>query len=182
LEQTWERFARLRQVITEGSWDVQLEGNGRPAPGLYLALLTYDFSRSELESLANRLKIFRDDLALLHQVLDLREREQDLDQPDLSNRQIYALLRYGTPPALMILWLCTSSARVRERLWCYETVLRHVQPTVDGAYLKGLGLKPAPLFSKLLHAVRDARLDGEIHTLEEEKALIARLLAEEEGA
>jgi tRNA nucleotidyltransferase (CCA-adding enzyme) len=67
---------------------------------------------------------------------------------------------------------------VRERLWYYETELRYIQPTVDGAYLKSLGLKPSPLFSRLLHAVRDARLDGEIHTVEEEKALIAHLLAE----
>ena len=48
------------------------------------------------------------------------------------------------------------------------------------SYLKALGLKPSPLFSRLLHAVRDARLDGEIETVEEEKALIARLLAEQE--
>ncbi len=41
-----------------------------------------------------------------------------------------------------------------------------------------LGLKPSPLFSRLLNAVRDARLDGEIHTVDEEKALIARLLDE----
>jgi tRNA nucleotidyltransferase (CCA-adding enzyme) len=40
-----------------------------------------------------------------------------------------------------------------------------------------LGLKPSPLFRRLLDAVRDARLDGRIHTVEEEQALIARLLA-----
>jgi tRNA nucleotidyltransferase (CCA-adding enzyme) len=49
---------------------------------------------------------------------------------------------------------------------------------VDGVYLKSLGLRPSPLFSKLLDAVRDARLDGQIDTVEEEKALIARLLEE----
>jgi tRNA nucleotidyltransferase (CCA-adding enzyme) len=179
LEGTWERFARLRQTVTAGRWDVQPEENGHPPPGLYLALLTYHLSRSELEALANHLKILRTDLTLLHQVLDLREREADLEQPDLSNQQIYALLRYSSSSALMIQWLCTGSERVRERLWRYETELRHVQPVVNGAYLKGLGLKPSPLFSRLLHAVRDARLDGEIHTVEEEKALIARLLEDD---
>jgi tRNA nucleotidyltransferase (CCA-adding enzyme) len=179
LEETWERFARLRQTVTAGRWDIQPEENGHPPPGLYLALLTYYLSRSELEALANRLKIFRTDLTLLHQVLDLREREAELEQPDLSNQEIYALLRYSSSSALMIQWLCTDSERVRERLWRYETELRHVQPVVNGAYLKGLGLKPSPLFSRLLHAVRDARLDGEIHTEEEEKALIARLLEDD---
>jgi tRNA nucleotidyltransferase (CCA-adding enzyme) len=178
MEETWTRFARLRQIVAGGQWNVQPEENGQPSPGLYLALLTYHLSRAELEALANRLKIFRDDLTLLRQVLDLQEREADLDQPELLNREIHALLRYYSTQALMIHWMCTDSERVGERLRHYETELRHVKPTVDGAYLKDLGLKPSPLFSKLLHAVRDARLDGEIHTVEEEKALIARMLEE----
>ena len=171
-------FAGLREIVAHGHWSVPPAENGRPAPGLYLALLSYNLSRSELEALINRLKIYRDDLALLHQVSDLKQREADLEQEYLSNHEIYALLRHSSSPALMILWLCTGSVRVRERLWYYETELRHVQTEVDGEYLKGLGLKPSPLFGKLLNAVRDARLDGEIQTVEEEKALIARLLAE----
>lgn len=178
LEETWGLFAGLRETVAHGHWNVSPAENSRPAPGLYLALLSYNLSRSELEALINRLKIYRDDLALLHQVSDLKQREADLEHKDLSNHEIYALLRHSSSPALMILWLCTESVRVRERLWYYETELRHVQTEVHGEYLMGLGLKPSPLFGKLLNAVRDARLDGEIQTMEEEKALIARLLAE----
>jgi tRNA nucleotidyltransferase (CCA-adding enzyme) len=177
---TWELFDALRQTVAGGQWDVAVEKNGRPPPGLYLALLTYQFPRPELEALADRLKIFRTDLVLLRQVLDLRESESVLDQRDLSNQEICAQLRYATTPALLVAWLRTGSERVRERLWLYEQELRHVQPVVDGAYLKSLGLKPSPLFSKLLNAARNARLDGLIHTEEEEKVLIARLLEAEE--
>jgi tRNA nucleotidyltransferase (CCA-adding enzyme) len=177
-EYTWKRFARLRQILAEGRWHVELAENGQPTPGLYLALLTYHLSRSELESLAQRLKVFRTDLTLLQQVLDLREYETELDRPDLSNHEIYALLRHSRTAALLISWLYTDSERVRDRLWRYESELRHIQPIVDGAYLKSLGLKPSPLFSRLLSAVRDARLDGEIQTVAEEKALIDRMLAE----
>jgi len=178
IEETWERFATLRQTLASGQWAGAPKENGRPAPGLYLALLAYHLSRSELEVLAGRLKIFRGDLTLLRQVIDLREREADLAQLDLSNRQIYSLLRYSSTGSRLIHWLCTGSGLVRERLWRYETELRHVQPEVDGEYLMSLGLEPSPLFSKLLHAVRDARLDGKIETVEEEKALIAQLLEE----
>jgi hypothetical protein len=52
---------------------------------------------------------------------------------------------------------------------------------VDGEYLKSQGLKPSPLFSRLLSAVRDARLDGQVQTIEQERELIATLLAEREG-
>jgi tRNA nucleotidyltransferase (CCA-adding enzyme) len=182
MEEIWERFATLRQTIASREWDVPSVENGRPPPGLYLALLTHHLSRAELEAFARRLKIYRDDLSLLRQVLDLREREARLDRPDLANREIYALLRHSSTSAVVVQWLCTDSARVRERLWHYEMELRRVQPATDGEYLKSLGLKPSPLFSKLLSAVRDALLDGEIHTEEQEKALITRLLAEREEA
>jgi tRNA nucleotidyltransferase (CCA-adding enzyme) len=175
-DETMERFARLRSTVADGQWAVRPEPNGLPTPSLYLSLLTVDLSREDIEALANRLKLFRDDVALLRQVVSLREREAELDQPDLANRQIYDLLRYSGTEALMIVWLCTRSARVRERLWYYETELRHIQPVVDGDYLKSLGLKPSPLYRRLLHAVRDARLDGEVRTVAEEQALVAQLL------
>ena len=172
-----QRFHRLREAVARGEWSVPTE-NGRPAPGLYLALLTYDFEREELEGLVAYLKIFRQDLDLLRQVLDQREREEALDQPELSNREIYALLRYSSGASRLVQWLGTGSDRVRRRLQRYEVELRHIQPEVDGEYLKGLDLKPSPLFSKLLNAVRDARLDGRVQTVEEERALVDRLLAE----
>jgi tRNA nucleotidyltransferase (CCA-adding enzyme) len=175
---TCERFDRLRQAVARGGWQVPTENAGSPTPGLYLALLTYEFDRGGLEGLAAQLKIFRQDLDLLRQVLDQREKEPALDQPKLSNHQIHALLRYGSSASRLVQWLGTGSERVRQRLWRYETELRHVEPEVDGEYLKGLGLKPSPLFSKLLNAVRDARLDGQLQTADEEKALIDRLLAD----
>ncbi len=173
-----EQFERMRQEAAGGVWQVPTENGRLPAPGLYLALLTYNLDREELEGLAAQLKIFRQDLSLLRQVLDQREREQELDQPELSNCEIYALLRYSTSGSRLVQWLGTGSERVRRRLWCYETELRHIQPEVDGDYLKSLGLKPSPLFSRLLNTVRDARLDGSVQTVEDEKALIDRLLAE----
>jgi len=177
-DDTWRLFGRLRQIVAEGQWDIPPQENGLPPPAIYLALLVYPLERAEVEAVAAHLKIFRDDLHLLRQVSDLRGRESDLDRVGLLNQEIDALLHQFSSQALLVLWLCTDSERVRDRLWLYETELRRVRPVVDGAYLKGLGLRPSPLFSKLLRAVRGALLDGEIHTAEEEKALVARLLEE----
>jgi len=182
LGKTWDRFSALRQTLADGQWDVPAELSGRPAPGLYLALLIYPLPRLAVEALGDRLKIYRHDLALLHQLLDLRKREDELDRAQLLDREIHALLQHTSTSALLIHWLCTDSDRVRERLWRYETQLRYVRPVVDGTYLKSLGLQPSPLFRTLLRAVCDARLDGIVQTEEEEKALIARLLAEWEEA
>jgi tRNA nucleotidyltransferase (CCA-adding enzyme) len=175
-EDIWTRFGQLRDTLATGSWDVETEEDGRPTPGLYLALFCYHLPRAEMEAFAGYLKIFRSDLTLLRQVADLKDAAAKLDQPGLANRQIYALLRHSSSASRLVFWLCTGSQRVRDRLRLYETQLRHVRPVVDGEYLKSLGLKPSPLYSRLLNAVRDARLDGELDTAEEEKALIAHLL------
>lgn len=177
-EKTGELFQAARRAVAGGEWALPVEQAGLPPPGIYLALLTQHLSRAELEGLAERLKVFRADLALLRGALDLREREADLDRPALSDRELYGMLHHAPTPAVFIRWLCTDSERVRARLQHFERDLRNLQPVVDGAYLISLGLKPSPLFSRLLNALRDARLDGLVHTAEEEKALIARLLEE----
>ena len=177
-EDIWTWFGQLRDTLATGIWDVETEEDGRPTPGLYLALFCYHLPRAEMEAFAGYLKIFRSDLTLLRQVADLKDAGAKLDQPGLANRQIYALFRHSSSASRLIFWLCTRSQRVRDRLRLYETQLRHVRPVVDGEYLKSLGLKPSPLYSRLLNAVRDARLDGELDTVEEEKALIAHLLRE----
>ena len=181
-EQTCGLFWALRQAVAEGQWVVSAVEDGRPEPRLYLALLIRAFSREELEALARRLKFFRPDMTLLHQVLDLREREESLKQPGLSNQEIHALLKQSGSEARLIHWLVTDSEQVKQCLWRFETELQYVEPIIDGEYLKSLGLKPSPLFSKLLRRVRDARLDGKVQTLEEEKALVDRLLSERERA
>jgi tRNA nucleotidyltransferase (CCA-adding enzyme) len=178
--ETKGRFEELRRHVAEGRWPVAAE-NGQPSPGLYLAVMTYPLGREAVKAIASRLKPFRQDMTLLEQLLDLKEREEALARPELANHEIYQLLRYSSSAARLVYWLCTPSEPVRRRLWRYESELRHVEPLVDGEYLKGLGLKPSPLFSKLLNAVRDARLDGQIETLAQEKELVANLLAGREG-
>jgi len=62
----------------------------------------------------------------------------------------------------------------RERLaWPAERL--NPKPLVDGGDLIRHGLKPGPEFSTLLEHIRDAQLNGKIHTREEALALCDRL-------
>jgi hypothetical protein len=42
-----------------------------------------------------------------------------------------------------------------------------------------MGLRPGPIYGRLLGALRDARLDGKVSTREEEEALLEKLLVDE---
>lgn len=71
-----------------------------------------------------------------------------------------------------------SLAFCRERLaWPAEQL--NPLPLVDGSDLIRHGLKPSPQFSELLEKVRDAQLNGELHTRDEALAFIDRWLASE---
>jgi poly(A) polymerase len=48
-------------------------------------------------------------------------------------------------------------------------------PLVNGADLIARGLAPGPEFAGLLEQIRDAQLNGEIHTYDEALALVDRL-------
>jgi tRNA nucleotidyltransferase (CCA-adding enzyme) len=56
---------------------------------------------------------------------------------------------------------------------------RWVRPATTGDDLKALGLQPGPRFKTLLEQLRAAWLDGEVVSLEQERALLERLIAAE---
>ncbi len=60
----------------------------------------------------------------------------------------------------------------KRHLSLYLTHYRQVKPVLTGNALTALGLKPGPLYRKILARLTAARLDGEVTTEEEERALV----------
>jgi tRNA nucleotidyltransferase (CCA-adding enzyme) len=174
-----ERFRRLRESLEAGSWEPATTTQQPQTSILYLALMTYRFSTQDLEGLVQRLKISSEDATLSRQVNRLLFSTSELVKARRPST-IYRLLEHYSEPAIFVLWIATDSELVREQLGLYHHRLRFVEPEIDGERLKAMGLKPGPLFGHILSALRDARLDGEVTSLEEEKALVEKLLAKGE--
>jgi tRNA nucleotidyltransferase (CCA-adding enzyme) len=58
----------------------------------------------------------------------------------------------------------------------YLTRLRLVRCSLDGADLKALGLRPGPDFGRIMDRLLAARLDGEVNSDDEERALATELI------
>ena len=173
-----EKYRLLRQALKTQSWKLA-ESERLVVEILYLALLTYRLSAPDLESFVKRLKIAGEDAALLRQVNRLLFSTRELVK-ERRPSAIYRLLKHYSTPAIFVLWIATDSEQVREQLELYHRTLRFVEPEIDGEYLKALGLQPSPLFGHILSALRDACLDGEVSSLEEEEAFVEELLAKGE--
>jgi len=170
-----ERFRSLRQALADGFWKLGAEANW-PRAG-YLALLTYRLLPTELEAFIARLVIVKDDSRLLREVSALQAYLPNLGGPEPRPSELARWLRPYSLKAVFLLRVANDSPIVQERLDFYYRRLHQVRPVIDGTYLRQLGISPGPVYRRVLDAVRDARLDGEITTEAEEKALVERLLS-----
>lgn len=84
----------------------------------------------------------------------------------------------GLPLAAIEAWACrhpdAAAAALVER---YAHTFRHVRPRLTAADLHAMGVPASRLFGRVLHELRALRLDEPDATIDDERALVARLLA-----
>jgi tRNA nucleotidyltransferase (CCA-adding enzyme) len=170
-------FRRLRDQSS--TWhDLSPSEPRLPLTGISLMpLLTYRMRPGEVESLISRLKIGQQDAELMRQMGELRALIPILERSDLRPSETYRLLEHHSSTALMLFWIVVESNVVKDSIARYQRELRWVKPAVDGSALETMGIPQGPIYGDILQALRNARLDGEVTTLEEERDLIKQLLS-----
>ena len=145
-----------------------------------LALLACRLDREAMRSLGKRLKLKREDEEDLLLVANLHRQRATLADLDRTS-EIYRMLQPYPTRVLAVVWIASDSDLVRNRLLRYQTDWCLVEPELTGRDLKDMGLKPAPLFGELLSLLREARLNEEVRTRDEEAALVREVLACRDG-
>jgi tRNA nucleotidyltransferase (CCA-adding enzyme) len=85
--------------------------------------------------------------------------------------------------AIVAAWLAaTDRPELQTRLATYLSEWRWISPAVDGLVLRDLGLAPGPIYGEILGRLRDAWLDGEIRSDDDEQALLRQLMEEAESS
>jgi tRNA nucleotidyltransferase (CCA-adding enzyme) len=182
------RCRELREGLgdTPWSWSAPASDSaeGEAAPGRgptdvhYLGLLTFRLAAEALDGIVDRVRIRGDDAAILHQIQALKVRLAELREPRRPS-QIHRLLGAFDEATLLIGWLTCTDETARAQLAQFQRELRGVEPIIDGHYLRReLNLRPGPIYRRILEHLRAARLDGEVITLADERALVERWLAE----
>ncbi len=153
--------------------------NTTPQSVHYLGLMSVSLARDELDNLLERLNLRSAQRATLKQVYKIKRSAQRIATAK-TNSQLYRLLQPTNDDARLIAWLALDNPVARDQIKRYQAYLRNVTPLIDGNYLKQeLKLVPSPLFREIIEALRDARLDGLVTSLAEERRLVDKILAEQ---
>ncbi|MFN8481576.1 MAG: CBS domain-containing protein [Anaerolineae bacterium] len=156
--------------------DAQLSN---PVPPAYsLALVAYDLDASDIEALALKLKLSRNDTRLVRELVTLKALLPRLAQPDLAPSALVRLLEPFSEAACCLLSVAERSGFVHARLEEYRAHQRSFRPVVTGDDLRAMRLPPGPTYRVILARLRDARLDGEVTTDEGEREMAVRLVEE----
>lgn len=144
---------------------------------VYFLGFTESLGDEEFEQVMKRLSIVRPKLKDLGQ-----ERAQirrtlaafSRDQLDHPSRIVETLRRFNME-ALLFMMARTARQATRMAISEYITTLRHMHCLLTGKDLIALGYEPGPIFGKILTTLRDARLDGEAVTKQDEIDLVRKI-------
>ena len=85
------------------------------------------------------------------------------------------------PLAVSAFAIASNDVGLRARLNEYLDSMRHVRPSLDGNDLIALGLPEGPMVGRTLEALKDARLDGQVSSTEQEVALARSFVPSSQG-
>ena len=71
----------------------------------------------------------------------------------------------------------TPNEKIVKAISFFVTDLRHTRLSVSGKDLQALGISPSPAFGRILSAVMDAKLNGELKTCQDELDYLTNYVA-----
>ena len=96
-------------------------------------------------------------------------------RPPRRPSETYHLLTGLSHEAVLLLLAKTKSEPVKRQVSAYLTSYQHVKPALTGDDLKTMGLKPGPIYKKILERLLDARLNGEVNSKRDERELVKQM-------
>jgi hypothetical protein len=96
----------------------------------------------------------------------------------MSNADIFNLLKGLKTEMILYMMVCTSSKTAKKRISHYHTQLRNVAITVSGKDLLKMGLKPGPVFSKILAGRAGSQAQRRVKTREDELGFVKKTFSE----
>jgi len=179
-DHTWKLLFRLEEIL---SWVESRGWEENPDSELaYLSGLFYRLESADRSAIIRKANLSRERASIVLKAC--REAPavlKKLDQSDLNPSDVVNHLEPLSVEAILLAYALTERKKVREHLKLYMDGLRYIRPRLRGGDLKELGIKPGPLYRKIIDSLKQAVLDGEVRTPQEELNYVINYLEAEKG-
>lgn len=188
LEPGWQfagpapEFGRLEEALQWAGTEQAVASHLLDPPHQRMLMIFPRLDGEAAVRLARRLRLRQKELALAGAAPGLKTLLPLLARDELRVSELDRLLHALPVPLGILLLAQTDDEKVWERVRGYLVTWRLHSPLITGDDLKRLGLPRGPAYSRIMHALRTARLDGEVTTREEALAYARRLAAAGSGA
>jgi tRNA nucleotidyltransferase (CCA-adding enzyme) len=162
---TWHGMANARDLFQPYT----------PPLELYLAILCANLKQTELESFLTQLNFNRSTATTLRDSLALQNSLGALTAPDLSHGQIYHLASRFNPTVLLANRVILREGPAKERIDLYLNQLRQVKIQLNGQDIIMAGYPAGPAVGQVLQKLKEAKLDGLVNSVVEERAFVKQL-------
>ena len=163
-----------------GEWSIPSR-DAAAAPLIFVSALAYSLSRGEGEAVIHRLNMPNNWAQVVRETIQIRELEPNLAGASLSPAQLARLLEGFRAEALLAASRLTDSPLAAQRLADYCNELRFALPALNGRDLLAMGVPQGPLVGQVLRELRDAKLNGQAPTEEEERRLVQAIITRQES-
>ena len=100
--------------------------------------------------------------------------------PNIINKKPSIVVKQLEKTNLAVIYalkLLISSKEIKKVLDSYAIKWHQIKPTIKGSALHRMGIPPGPIYQRILNSLRDAWINGEISSKNEEKHLLRELIA-----
>jgi tRNA nucleotidyltransferase (CCA-adding enzyme) len=97
-------------------------------------------------------------------------------RPPADDSTLYHQLNGFRTELVLFMMAAAEQEKVKRAVSHYVTTLRRTTLSLKGQDLKAMGVPPGPVYREVMQAVLDARLNGRVHTREEELELARELI------
>jgi tRNA nucleotidyltransferase (CCA-adding enzyme) len=105
-------------------------------------------------------------------------RSLETTKKQIKNSELYHRIKYYKTEVILFMMAYAKKDIVVRMLSHYHSRLKRMKPFITGKDLKQLGLEPGPLYSKVLEAVLNARMDNLVDTREDEITFVKSYMLE----
>lgn len=144
---------------------------------LFLSALFYDLEERDINFLCHLMRLKRKErLALLSIRANVPSVLRQLKTETVGPASLYALFKELPEEGQLLTIALASEPRIREQVMYYREHLRGRKPFVTGKDLLEAGMKPGPVFNRILSKLHEAVLEGKVKNKEEELKLVSLLM------